>query len=85
MRSIACNRGKEPIVPVDVDTPADDELSSGQFFTFESLTGKGYSREHKGQIAQKAFATLPSVMPLVARPVGLGEKQAGGRTRQFKP
>ena len=26
---IACNKGKEPIVPNDVDTPAGDELSSG--------------------------------------------------------
>ena len=24
----ACDKGKEPIVPNDVDTPADDELSS---------------------------------------------------------
>ena len=29
MHPIACNRGNESIIPDDVDTPADDELSSG--------------------------------------------------------
>ena len=28
MHPISCNRGKEPIIPDDVDTPTDDELSS---------------------------------------------------------
>ena len=28
MHPIACNKGKEPIVPDDVDTPEDDKLSS---------------------------------------------------------
>ena len=28
MHLIACNRGKELIIPDDVDTPTDDELSS---------------------------------------------------------
>ena len=29
MHQIPHNRGKEPVIPIDVDTPADDELSLG--------------------------------------------------------
>ena len=56
MHPIARNRGKDPIIPDDVNTPADDELSLG-IPNFESLIGKGCSRKHKGKIAQKAFAS----------------------------
>ena len=33
VQSIACNKGKGSVVPDDVDTPADDELSSDSSVT----------------------------------------------------
>ena len=46
MHPIARNKGKEPIVSDNVDTPVDDELSSTNSPSSSLSAGK----EHKGQI-----------------------------------
>ena len=69
----SCNKGKEPVVPNDVDTLTDDELSLGSSPSLTlSLT--------KNARVRCLHITLPSTMPLVARPIGEGGRQAGGRT-----
>ena len=45
--STTCNKGKEPIVPNNVDTPADDELSSGSL-PHLSPTKSNRAKSHQG-------------------------------------
>ena len=67
-RLIAHNKGKKPIVPDDVDTPVDDELSSGSSPSLSLSSEKeGAQRLNR---ARGLHITLPSVMLLVAHPTG---------------
>ena len=66
----ARNKGKEPIIPDDVDTPADDELSLGSS-RYLSLSPAKEGAQRLNRVRGLRI-TLPSVMPLVAHPVGQG-------------
>ena len=80
MHPIVRNRGKEPIIPDDVDTPANDELSSG------SSTSLSLSPEKNVQESTKAKSSKrPSHHPAFRDVVSgashrQGESQAGGKT-----
>ena len=58
MRPITRNRGQEPIVPDDVDTLADDELSSGSSSPLSLSTTK----DTQGSIKEKSHK-MPSQHP----------------------
>ena len=82
---ITRNKGKEPVIPDDVDTPADDELSLGSSPSLSPSLTKSAWESTKAEGAQEAFTSpLPSAMSLVAHPAGQGGKQTGGRTSQFR-
>ena len=57
MHLIARDRRKEPIIPDDVDTPADDELSSSSSTSLSLSLAKKCPGKHKGQIVQEALAS----------------------------
>ena len=62
---ITRNRGKEPIIPDDVDTPVDDELSSGSSPSLSlSLTKNARestkARSHKRPSHHPAFSDVVS-------------------------
>ena len=57
MHPIACNKGKEPIAPDDVDTPADDELSLASSLSLSLSPGKNTRvKLHKRPLHRPAFS-----------------------------
>ena len=89
MHLIARNKGKEPIVPNDVDAPADNELSSNS----SSSLGLSPVRNKRAKSGKRPSHHPASSIPLVVHSVGQGEKRAGGKankiefpiTRQYGP
>ena len=81
---ISYNRGKEPIIPDDVNTPANDELSSGNSPSLILSLTKN-ARESKAKSHKRPSHHPTSTMSLVAHLTRQGEKQARGRTSQFRP
>ena len=63
-----CNKGKEPIVPNNIDTPANDELSSGSSPN-HSPTKNSKARSRQRRLHPPAFNT-----PMVAHSARLEEK-----------
>ena len=70
MHPISRNRGKEPVIPNDVDTHADDELSSGNSPSLSLSPTKNDQESTKAKSHKKPLHHLPSMMSLVAHPVG---------------
>ena len=70
MHPIARNRGKEPIIPDDVDTPTDDELSSASSLSLSLSPAKNARDSTKAKSCKKPSHPLPSMMPLVVHLAG---------------
>ena len=61
------NKGKEPIIPNDVDTLADDELSSGSSPSF-SLSSTNNARESANAKSRKRPSHYPAFSDAVSGP-----------------
>ena len=66
---IAHDKGKEPIVPKDVDTPADDKLSSGSPLSL-SLSSAKNSRESTKTRSCRRPSRHPAFSDLVVHLTG---------------
>ena len=78
MHPIVGNKRKESIVPDDVDTPANDELSLGSSRSLSLSLAKNIRANSR----ERPRIALPSTISLVAHPAGQEEKQTRGRTSQ---
>ena len=77
MHSIAYNKGKDPIVPHDVDTPTDDELSSASSPSLNLSTTKNTrAKLHKRPSHRPAFSnTISGTSHRARREAGKGQNQ----------
>ena len=81
VRPIARNRGKEPIVPDDVDSPADDELFSRSSSPLslspeEDARGSIKAKSHKRPLQHPAFSdVVSSAFRRVRREAGRRQNQ----------
>ena len=71
---IARNKGKEPIVLDDVDTPVDDELSSGNSPSLSLSLAKNVKKGTKAKSCKRHRLILLSLMPLVGHLARQGER-----------
>ena len=78
---ITRNKGKEPVIPSDVDTLANDELSLGS----SPHLGLSPAKNTRARLRKGPCIALPSAKPLVTRPAEQREKQAGDSTSQTEP
>ena len=69
---IARNKGKEPIIPDDVDAPIDDELSSGRSPSMSSPSGRNAQGSTRAKSRRSTRTALPSVMSLATHLAGQG-------------
>ena len=72
---ITHNKGKEPVIPSNVDTPVNDELSSAN----SPPLGLSPAKNTRPSGIKGPRIALSSVMPLVTCFTEQEEKQAGGR------
>ena len=78
MHPIVGNKRKESIVPDDVDTPANDELSLGSSRSLSLSLEKNIRANSR----ERPRIALPSVIPSVDHPVRQEEKETRSRTSQ---
>ena len=78
MHPIAGNRGKEPIIPDNVDTPANDELSSSSSPS-SSLSLVKNARESKKAKSYKKPLHLPTFSNVVSEASSRVRRKAGRR------
>ena len=78
---IARNRGKDPIIPDDVDTPADDEFSSGNSPSL-SLSLVKNSRESTKAKSRKRPSHLPALSDVISGASHRARKEVGKRKNQ---
>ena len=72
---ITHNKGKEPVIPSNVDTPLNDELSLAS----SPLLGLSPAKNIRPSRVKGPLIALSSAMLLVMCPTEQGEKQVGGR------
>ena len=78
MHPITRNRGKEPIIPDDVDTPEDDELSSGSSPSL-SLSPTKNARESIKARSHKRPSHHPAFSDVVSGASRRARREAGKR------
>ena len=71
---IASNKGKEPIIPDNVDTLAYDELSSSNSPSLSLSPVKNARKTQRPNCARGLCITLPLGMLLVTHPARQGER-----------
>ena len=81
VHSIAHNRGKGPIIPDDVDTPADDEFSSGNSPSLSHSSVKN-SRESTKAKSRKRPSHLPALSDVISGAFHRARKEVGKRQNQ---
>ena len=81
MHPITCNRGKEPIIPVDVDTQTDDELSSGSSPSL-NLSPKKNARESTKVKSCKRPLHLPALNDAFSGTSRMARREEGMRQNQ---
>ena len=85
VHSIARNRGKEPIIPDDVDTLANDELSLDSSSSLSLSLTKNAWESIKAKSCKRPSHLRALSDAVSGAPIGQGGSQAGGITSQFRP
>ena len=79
MHPIACNRGKEHIIPNDVDTPANDELSSGSSPSLNLSPAKNNTQENTKARLRKRPSHHPAISDDVIGASHMARRETGRR------